>query len=112
MPVFTISYRMFCNGSVAVEAKSLEEARLEVENLPLSKLGSEADDGEVEIVTDPPLPDMMRCKHCGLAVIETDGYKPGYPGKPSDYGTHFTAIHMSTVYVCKYPLLGEDDVTT
>ncbi len=54
MARYLVSYRMVCNGTISVEANTVEDAEKAVENTELSILGKEADDGEVEIVSTLP----------------------------------------------------------
>ena len=53
MAKFLVQFQMTANGSITVEASSVEEAKSKVENLPFSELGKEADDGEVDITETP-----------------------------------------------------------
>ncbi len=52
MPKFTINYEMTCSGTLEIEAASLSEAEAQVENMPLSILGREAEGGSVEILRE------------------------------------------------------------
>lgn len=52
MPKFTIEYRMSCHGQLEIDAPSRAEAKEIVENMALSTLGREAEDGEVEVVPE------------------------------------------------------------
>ena len=52
MAKFLINYRMTCNGSVEVEAETQAEANALAKELPASDLGREAEDVEVEIVSE------------------------------------------------------------
>lgn len=50
MAQFVVNYIVSCAWSMTVEASSRDEAQQMVENMPLSDLGRESDEGTVETV--------------------------------------------------------------